>query len=96
MGVVSQVAIVEGGFNCLVQHFVIKFLGGENLVAIEEVLVTFVRRILIISVEKSSQISPDDLDIFNRSVVGVGSHLLNGIYHIETGNDFAKDRILTV
>lgn len=96
MGVVSQFAIVKGGFNGFVQHLVVKFLGGENLVAIEEVLVTFERRILIISVEKSSQISAEDSDVFNRSVVGVGSHLLNGIYHIEPGNDFAKDRILTV
>ena len=45
---------------------------------------------------QSPQISPDDSDIFNRPVIGVGRYLLDGIYHIESGNDFAKDSILTV
>ena len=47
---------------------------------------------------QSSQISTDNPDIFNRSVIGVGSYLLNGIYYIESGNYFAmaKDKTRSV
>ena len=38
----------------------------------------------------------DNSDIFNRPVVGIGSYLLYGINHIEPGNYFTKDSILTV